>query len=244
MVISGGSRGIGAATALLAAEAGYDLCVGYREDAASAARVVDRCVAAGVEAFAAPVDVSDESGVVAWFDGAVARFGRVDCLVNSAGIVQPQSRVDGLDAARIRHMFDVNVLGSILCAREAVRHMSTLHGGRGGSIVNVSSAAAYMGSPGEYVDYAASKGAVDTMTIGLAREVATESVRVNAVRPGLIDTEIHASGGDPGRPERLAPSIPMRRVGTPEEVAQTILWLSSDAASYVTGALVNCSGGR
>lgn len=244
MVITGGSRGIGAATAELAARAGYDVCIGYRTDEDAAAPVVDRCVEAGVTAFAAPVDVADESAVVAWFTGAVERFGHVDHLVNNAGIVQPQSRLDDLDTERIRHIFDVNVLGSILCAREAVRHMSTLYGGRGGSIVNVSSAAAYLGSPGEYIDYAATKGAIDTMTVGLAREVATESVRVNAVRPGLIDTEIHTSGGDPGRPERLASTIPMGRVGTADEVAQTILWLASDAASYVTGALVNCSGGR
>lgn len=244
IVITGASRGIGAATAVLAARAGYDVGIGYRTDADAAAAVVDRCVAAGVTAFTAPVDVADESAVVAWFAGAVERFGSVDCLVNNAGIVQPQSRLDDLDTERIRRIFDVNVLGSILCAREAVRHMSTLHGGTGGSIVNVSSAAASLGSPGEYIDYAATKGAVDTMTIGLAREVATESIRVNAVRPGLIDTEIHASGGDPGRAERLAPAIPMGRVGTPGEVAQTILWLASDAASYVTGALVNCSGGR
>ncbi len=244
MVITGGGRGIGAATAVLAAAAGHDVCVGYRSDATSAARVVDRCAKEGVTAFAAPVDVADESAVVAWFAEAVGRLGRVDCLVNNAGVVQPQSRFDDLGADRIRHLFEVNVVGSFVCAREAVRHMSTIHGGRGGSIVNVSSAAAYLGSPGEYVDYAATKGAVDTMTIGLAREVAAESIRVNAVRPGLIDTEIHASGGDPGRPERLAPAIPMGRVGTPDEVAQTILWLASDAASYVTGALVNCSGGR
>jgi NAD(P)-dependent dehydrogenase (short-subunit alcohol dehydrogenase family) len=244
MAITGGSRGIGAATAVLAARAGYDVCVGYRTDAAASAVVVDRCVEVGTTAFAAPVDVAQESAVVAWFAGAVERFGHVDCLVNNAGIVQPQKRLDALEADRIRHVFDVNVLGSILCAREAVRHMSTVHGGRGGSIVNVSSAAAYLGSPGEYVDYAASKGAIDTLTVGLAREVATESIRVNAVRPGLIDTEIHASGGDPGRSERLAPAIPMGRVGTPDEVAQAILWLASDSASYVTGALVNCSGGR
>ncbi|MFA9564800.1 MAG: SDR family oxidoreductase [Acidimicrobiales bacterium] len=198
----------------------------------------------GANVAAAPVDVADEAAVVAWFGRAVEQFGRVDCLVNNAGIVGPQSRLDGLDAERIRHLFDVNVLGSMLCAREAVRHMSTLHGGAGGSIVNVSSTASYLGSPGEYIDYAATKGAIDTMTLGLAREVATESIRVNAVRPGLIDTEIHASGGDPGRPERLAPVIPMGRVGAPAEVAQTILWLASDGASYVTGALVNCSGGR
>lgn len=244
MVITGGSRGIGAATAVLAARSGYDVSVGYRDNTEAAHDVVATCVDAGVDAFAAPVDVTDESSVVAWFAGAIERLGPINCLVNNAGIVQPRSRLDGMSVERVRRVFDVNVLGPLLCAREAVRHMSTRHGGQGGSIVNVSSAAAYLGSGGEYVDYAASKGAVDTMTIGLAREVATESVRVNAVRPGLIDTEIHASGGDPGRPERLAPSIPMGRVGMPEEVAEAILWLASDAASYVTGALVNCSGGR
>jgi len=244
MVITGGSRGIGASTALAAARAGYDVWLGYRVDADAAALVVEQCLDLDVRAYAAPVDVADEAAVVAWFGRAVEQFGRVDCLVNNAGIVGPQSRLDGLDAERIRHLFDVNVLGSMLCAREAVRHMSTLHGGAGGSIVNVSSTASYLGSPGEYIDYAATKGAIDTMTLGLAREVATESIRVNAVRPGLIDTEIHASGGDPGRPERVAPAIPMGRVGAPAEVAQTILWLASDGASYVTGALVNCSGGR
>lgn len=244
MVITGGSRGIGAATAVLAAHSGYDVLVGYRENSEAAHDVVATCTGVGVDAFAAPVDLADESSVVAWFSGAIERFGSISCLVNNAGIVQPQSRLDEMSAERIRRLFDVNVLGSMVCAREAVRHMSTLHGGRGGSIVNVSSAAAYLGSAGEYIDYAATKGAVDTMTVGLAREVAAEAVRVNAVRPGLIDTEIHASGGDPGRPERLAPVIPMRRVGRPDEVAQTILWLASDAASYVTGALLNCSGGR
>ena len=244
MVITGASRGIGASTALATARAGYDVWLGYRTDADAAASIVEQCVDLGVRGYAEPVDVADEAAVVAWFGRAVEQLGRVDCLVNNAGIVGPQSRLDGLDAERIRHLFDVNVLGSMLCAREAVRHMSTLNGGAGGSIVNVSSTASYLGSPGEYLDYAATKGAIDTMTVGLAREVATESIRVNAVRPGLIDTEIHASGGDPDRPERLAPTIPMGRVGAPAEVAQTILWLASDGASYVTGALVNCSGGR
>ncbi len=244
VLITGGSRGIGAATALLVAEAGTDVAITYKSDVAAAQSVVADCRAFGVAAASYPLDVIDEIAVEQLFAAAIDQMGSLIGLVNNAGIVAPQQRFDEFSAERVREMFDVNVVGAFVCAREAVRHMSTVHGGAGGSIVNIGSAASYLGSPGEYIDYASTKGAIDTMTIGLAKEVAAENVRVNCVRPGLIDTEIHAAGGQPDRAERLAPSIPMQRVGQPDEVAATIAWLLSDAASYVTGALVNCSGGR
>ncbi len=244
VLITGASRGIGAATARLAAARGHAVLVNYRSDRAAADEVVGHCRAAGAPAIAARGDVSCESDVVALFDQAVSELGPVTALVNNAGIVQPLARLDTFSADRIREVLEVNVLGAFLCAREAVRRMSTAHGGSGGSIVNVSSAASYLGSPNEFIDYAASKGAIDTMTIGLAKEVATESIRVNGVRPGLIDTEIHASAGDVARVSRLAPNVPMQRGGTAEEVAEVIMWLASSQAGYVTGSLVNCAGGR
>ncbi len=244
MLVTGGSRGIGAATARLAAEAGYAVAVNYANDERAASAVVDACRAAGAAAVGVRANVAVEAEVVAMFERAAAELGPVDVLVNNAGILHPQRRFDEMDVDRWRAVIDVNVVGAFICAREAVRRMSTRHGGAGGAIVNVSSAASYLGSPNEYVDYAATKAALDTLTIGLGQEVAAEGVRVNAVRPGVIRTEIHASGGEPDRVARVAPSVPMRRGGDPEEVARTILWLASDDASYITATLVNCSGGR
>lgn len=244
MLVTGGSRGIGAATARMAAGAGYDVCVGYASDSAAADEVVDGCRYQGASAVSARADVADEEQVVALFDEAVSELGPVSCLVNNAGILHPVARLDTFTARRLREVFDVNVVGAFMCAREAVRRMSTAAGGDGGSIVNVSSAASYLGSPGEFIDYAASKGAIDTMTIGLAKEVALEGIRVNAVRPGLIETGIHASAGAPDRVERLSGGVPMQRGGTPDEVASVVLYLASDAASYITGALVDVTGGR
>jgi NAD(P)-dependent dehydrogenase (short-subunit alcohol dehydrogenase family) len=244
MLVTGGSRGIGAATCVLAAAEGYDIAVNYARNASAAAEVVAACLEHGVRALAVQADVTDESAVIAMFELVEDEFGPMKVLVNNAGIVREQLRFDEMTLSRWRNMIDVNVIGAFLCAREAVRRMSTRHGGAGGSIVNVSSAASYIGSPGEYVDYAASKAALDTMTIGLGKEVATEGIRVNAVRPGVVDTEIHASGGEPDRVERVAQGVPMLRGGEPDEVARTILWLASDAASYVTATTVNCSGGR
>lgn len=242
--MTGGGRGIGAATARLLAGDGWDVCITYLQDADAADAVVESCSAAGVRAVAAQADVAVEADVVALFNTVDAALGPVGALVNNAGIVGPKARLDEFDGDRLNRMFAVNAVGPFLCAREAVRRMSTRHGGRGGVIVNVSSAASRLGSPGEYVDYAASKGAIDTMTIGLAKEVACEGIRVNAVRPGLIETEIHASGGQPDRLDRLRTAIPMQRPGAADEVANAIVWLCSDAASYVTGALLDVSGGR
>jgi NAD(P)-dependent dehydrogenase (short-subunit alcohol dehydrogenase family) len=244
MIVTGGSRGIGAATALAAARRGYDIAVGYRDRADDADQVVDECTRAGVRAIAVQVEVADEASVTALFSTVDEKLGPVVALVNNAGIVAPQARVADLDAARIAHVFAVNVTGAFLCAREAVRRMSTDRGGTGGAIVNVSSRAGVLGAPNEYVDYAAAKAAVDTLTVGLAKEVATEGVRVNAVRPGLIETEIHASGGEPGRVQRLSGTVPMGRGGRADEVAAAILWLLSVEASYVTGAVLDVSGGR
>jgi NAD(P)-dependent dehydrogenase (short-subunit alcohol dehydrogenase family) len=244
MLITGGSRGIGAACARRAAAAGYDVCLSYHSNAERALAVVQECQALGRRAVAFQADVSDESAVVRLFAHAQAELGALTCLVNNAGIVAPQAELASFSAERVHRLLSVNVLGAILCAREAVRRMSTRHGGKGGNIVNLSSVAAVLGSPHEYIDYAASKGAIDSLTIGLSREVAQAGIRVNAVRPGLIDTEIHASGGQDDRVLRLAPGIPLGRGGTPDEVAALVLWLASDEASYVTGSIVNCSGGR
>ncbi|MES2938165.1 MAG: SDR family oxidoreductase [Pseudomonadota bacterium] len=244
LLVTGGSRGIGAATALLAAAKGYAVAVNYtsRPDAADA--VVARIAANGGKAIAVQADVADEGQVLAMFDAVDRRLGRLTALVNNAGVVDVSARVDEMSVARWKRMFDINVIGSLLCAREAVRRMSTRHGGTGGAIVNLSSAAARLGAPGQYVDYAAAKGAIDAFTIGLAREVAEEGIRVNAVRPGLIETDIHASGGIPDRVERLAHQVPMQRGGTADEVAEAIVWLLSPAASYTTMSLLDVSGGR
>jgi NAD(P)-dependent dehydrogenase (short-subunit alcohol dehydrogenase family) len=244
LIITGGSRGIGAATAILAAERGVDVCISYRSNEDAAREVVAACESAGSRAIAVCGDVSVEADVVALFDRAEVDVGPVTGLVNNAGILHTQARLDEFTAERLHEVVAVNVVGAFLCAREAVRRLSTAHGGPGGVIVNVSSAASYLGSPNEFIDYAATKGAVDTMTIGLAKEVATEGIRVNAVRPGLIETDIHASSGEPGRVARLAPAVPMARGGTADEVAEAILWLASDASSYVTGSFINVSGGR
>ena len=243
MIVTGGGRGIGRATSLRAARAGYDVIVNWAGDRESAESTAARCVELGVRALAVQADVADEAAVAAMFDRAT-ELGTPTVLVNNAGILHEQMRFDEMTLERWREVFDVNVIGAFLCAREAARRMSTRHGGLGGSIVNVSSAAAYLGSPGEYVDYAATKAAIDTMTIGLGRELADEGVRVNAVRPGVITTEIHASGGEPGRAERVAPSVPMKRPGGADEVAAAILWLASPDASYVTATTLDCSGGR
>ncbi len=244
VLVTGASRGIGADTAKLAAKAGYAVAVNYRSDRASADRVVREIADAGGRAIAVQADVAFEGDVVAMFETVDRELGRIGALVNNAGVVDQASRVDELSGARLQRMFSTNVIGSFLCAREAVRRMSTLHGGTGGVIVNVSSVASRLGSPGEYVDYAASKGAIDTMTIGLAKEVAAEGIRVNAVRPGIVDTEIHASGGQPDRAARIAPMIPMKRPGQAIEIARAVMWLLSEDSSYCTGALIDASGGR
>src|SRR5512143_1101587 len=242
IVVTGASRGIGAAPARLAAARGYAVCVNYLSAAREAAVLADDIGAAGGRAIAVRADVAVEADVVALFAAVDRQLGRVSALVNNAGTLEKQMRVEAMDGARLARVFATNVTGSFLCAREALRRMSTRHGGSGGAIVNVSSAAARLGSAGEYVDYAASKGAIDTFTLGLAREVADEGIRVNAVRPGVIATEIHASGGDPQRAERMGPALPMRRAGTPDEVARAIVWLSSSEASYCTGAILDVSG--
>ena len=243
VVVTGGSRGIGAATARKVAAAGHGVCLSYREDAASAAWVVADCVGSGVPARALRADVTSERDVAGLFDMA-ALLGPVTGLVNNAGIVAPRGRVADLTADRVRRLLETNVLGAFLCAREAVRRMSTRLGGRGGTVVNVSSRAAVLGSANEYVDYAATKAAVDTLTVGLAAEVAGEGIRVVGVRPGLIRTGIHAGAGQPDRLDRLGPTVPLGRPGEADEVADAILWLMSDQASYVTGATLDVSGGR
>jgi NAD(P)-dependent dehydrogenase (short-subunit alcohol dehydrogenase family) len=244
LLVTGGGRGIGAATCLLAAKSGYRVAVNYVSDAGSADAVVGAIRQAGGEAIPVKGDVGSETDVVAMFEAVDRRLGRLDALVNNAGVVDRKARVDEMSAARLERMMRINVIGSMLCAREAVRRMSTMHGGKGGVIVNVSSIASQIGAPGEYVDYAASKGAIDTFTIGLAREVAEEGIRVNAVRPGIVGTEIHASGGQPGRAAAMRGLIPLKREGAAEEVARPILWLLSDEASYTTGAILTVSGGR
>jgi NAD(P)-dependent dehydrogenase (short-subunit alcohol dehydrogenase family) len=244
LLVTGGSRGIGAAIARLGAARGYAVAVNYRSRRDAADAVVADIAAAGGRAVAIQADVAIESDVVSLFAACDRELGPVSALVNNAGILETQMRVEAMDAARITRILATNVVGSFLCAREAVRRMSTRLGGRGGGIVNVSSGAARLGSPGEYVDYAASKGAIDTFTIGLAKEVAAEGIRVNAVRPGLIETGIHASGGIPDRVNQLKHQVPMQRGGTADEVAQAIVWLLSPAASYTTMSLVDVSGGR
>ena len=244
LVITGGGRGIGAATARLAGQRGYSVCVNYQRNRAAAEDVVKTIEAAGSPAVAVAADVSVEADVIRLFETVDSVLGPLDSLVNNAGVLETQMRVDAMDAARISRILATNVVGSFLCAREAVRRLSTRHGGRGGTIVNVSSGASRLGSPGEYVDYAASKGAIDTLTIGLSKEVAEEGIRVNAVRPGFIETEMHASGGEPNRVDRVKAFVPMKRGGTADEVAHAILWLLSDEASYTTGAFIDVTGGK
>ena len=247
LLITGASRGIGAATALRAARAGWHVAVNYARDAAAAEAVAAQVREIGRRALVVQADVAHEAEVLAMFaaiDAARDELGPLGGLVNNAGIVDRAQRVDEMSAARLERMFAVNVLGSMLCAREALRRISTRHGGPGGVIVNLSSVAARLGAPGQYVDYATSKGAIDTFTLGLAREVATEGVRVNAVRPGIIETDIHASGGEPDRAQRMSPLVPMQRAGSADEVAAAIVWLLSDDASYTTGAFIDVGGGR
>ena len=244
LIITGASRGIGAATARIAGRSGYAVCVNYLKNKAAAMQIVEEIKADGGRALALGADISQEEEVVKLFRTVDDKLGKISALVNNAGILETQMRIEQMDAARLNRVFKTNITGSFLCAREAVKRMSTTNGGKGGAIVNVSSAAARLGSAGEYVDYAASKGAIDTFTRGLAQEVAEEGIRVNAVRPGVIDTDIHASGGEPGRVERVKASVPMKRGGSAEEVAKAIMWLLSSESSYTTGSLLEVSGGR
>jgi NAD(P)-dependent dehydrogenase (short-subunit alcohol dehydrogenase family) len=244
LLVTGGSRGIGAATALLAARQGWSVAVNYTANSLAADEVVRQIRAAGGHAISIQADVADEAQVLRMYEHIDAKMGHLQGLVNNAGVVDMTARVDEMSVARWKRMFDINVIGSLICAREAVRRMSTRHGGEGGSIVNVSSAAARLGAPGQYVDYAAAKGAIDAFTIGLAKEVAAEGIRVNAVRPGLIETDIHASGGLPNRVKDLQHLVPAQRGGSAEEVAEAIVWLLSDSASYTTMSFLDVSGGR
>ena len=244
VLVTGGSRGIGAATSLLCAERGWAVAVNYAHDATAANSIVARIRAAGGVALAVQADVADEAQVLAMFATLDRELPRLGGLVNNAGVVDVQARVDAMSMQRLQRMFAINVFGSVVCAREAVLRLSNRHGGGGGAIVNLSSAAARLGAPGQYVDYAAAKGAIDAFTVGLAKEVATEGIRVNAVRPGIIETEIHASGGLPDRAAQMAPLVPMQRAGSALEVAQAIVWLLSDESSYTTGAVIDVTGGR
>jgi NAD(P)-dependent dehydrogenase (short-subunit alcohol dehydrogenase family) len=244
MIVTGGSRGIGAATARLAAQRGYDVCVNYLGNAEGAQAVVREVEGAGRRGLAVQGDMAQEEDVERLFETADRELGTLGALVNNAGLTGPASRLDAVEAETLRRVLDVNVLGVLLCSRAAVRRMSTRHGGKGGGIVNISSVAASLGMGGDYVWYATSKGAIDSLTIGLANEVAREGIRVNAVAPGLTLTDIHVAAGDPTRPERLGPSVPIGRAGTPEEIAEPILWLLSEAASYTTGAILRVGGGR
>lgn len=244
MIITGGGRGIGAATARLAAKRGYAVCINYLRDQVSAEAVVQDIRSDGGSAVAVAGDVASETDVIHLFEASDRSLGPLSALVNNAGIVVTGSRVEAMSAERLQRMFATNAIGAFLCAREAIKRMSKKHGGRGGAIVNVSSGAARLGSPGEWVDYAASKGAIDTMTIGLSKELADDGIRVNCVRPGFVNTGIHAGAGEPDRIERLRDSIPMKRGGEPEEVARAILWLLSEEASYSTGAILDVTGGR
>ena len=244
LIVTGGSRGIGAATARIAGRSGYAVCVNFLKNKAAAKQIVDKINADGGQAIAVGADISKEEEVLELFSTVDDRLGKISALVNNAGILESQMRIEDMDSKRLNRVFLTNITGSILCAREAVKRMSIKNGGNGGTIVNLSSAAARLGSPGEYIDYAASKGAIDTFTRGLAQEVAEEGIRVNAVRPGVIETDIHASGGEPGRVERIKDTIPLKRGGQPEEVAKAIMWLLSSESSYTTGALLEVSGGR
>ena len=244
VLVTGGSRGIGAAAAWLCAQRGWAVAVNYTRDAAAAQAVVARIGAAGGTALAVQADVADEAQVLAMFDTVDRELPPLFGLVNNAGVVDVASRVDAMTLPRLQRMFAINVFGTFMCSREAVKRLSTRHGGAGGVIVNLSSVAARLGAPGQYVDYAAAKGAIDSFTVGLAKEVALEGIRVNAVRPGIIATDIHASGGQPDRAAEMAPMVPMQRAGSAEEVAEAILWLLSDASSYTTGALIDVTGAR
>jgi NAD(P)-dependent dehydrogenase (short-subunit alcohol dehydrogenase family) len=244
ILITGASRGIGAATAIKAAERGYRVCVNYVRNEKAAAEVVEKIVQSGGEAIAIKANVADEKEVDAMFLKVYAKFGRLDALVNNAAVLEPQTVLSGIDVERLTRVFAVNVFGTIICSKEAVRMMAKSYGGAGGAIVNISSVASKHGSPFEYLDYAASKGAVDTFTLGLAKELASEGIRVNCVRPGVTYTDIHASGGEPGRVDRVKDNIPLQRGGLPDEIANAILWLISDEASYTSGAILDVAGGK